>query len=81
MHPKAPISAVPRRFTRNDNSPDALTRPIVDFLKANQSHIKATKLLFDFRAGVAPFVVDACKVALESPYTKGVEEVIIINKN
>ena len=81
LHPKSPISAVPRHFIRDNDNPGTLAEQIEDFLKANQSHIKATKLLFDFRAGVAPFVVDACKKALESRYKNGVDEVVIISGN
>lgn len=81
LHPKAPISAVPRHFIRDDNNPDTLSAQIKDFLSANQNRIKATKLLFDFRAGVAPFVVSACRSALESEYVNGIDEVVIINEN
>ena len=81
LHPIAPISAVPRYFIRDDNNSETLERQIQDFLKANQDHIKAKKLLFDFRAGVAPFVVNACKSALESNLANGIDEVVIINEN
>lgn len=81
LHPRAPISAVPRHFIRDDNNSKILAKQIIDFLKANKNHVKATKVLLDFRAGVAPFVVDACKIALKSPYSIGIEEVVIINEN
>lgn len=81
LFPKAPISAVPRWLIRDNDKADLLAEQIVDFLIANHSDIKATRLLFDFRAGVDPFVVDACRRALESPYANGVEEVVIINAN
>lgn len=81
LYPKAPISAVPRHFIRDDNNSETLAQQIQDFLKANQNHIKAKKLLFDFRAGVSPFVVDACKIALQSNLANGIDEVVIINEN
>ena len=81
LHPKAPISAVPRRFIRDMTDAQALATQIEGFLIANQATIKATKLLFDFRAGVAPFVVDACELTLESQYANNIDEVIIINEN
>jgi len=81
LHPKAPISAVPRHFIRDDNNSETLADQIIDFLRANQNHINATKLLFDFRAGVDHFVVEACKIALNSPYSNGIEEAVIINEN
>lgn len=81
LYPKAPISVIPRHFIREDNSSDALVHQIEVFLKANHQHIKAKKLLFDFRAGVAPFVLSAIKNALKCDYVNDVEEVIIINSN
>jgi hypothetical protein len=80
LHPQASISAVPRRFIRDEEDRNALSEQIEYFLKANQETIKATKLLFDFSAGgVASFVIDACRQALKSPYTNNIDEVIIIN--
>ncbi len=81
LFPKAPISAIPRHFIRDDTNSETLAQQIQDFLKANQNHINAKKLLFDFRAGVAPFVVNACKIALKSNFANGIDEVVIINKN
>ena len=81
LYPQTPVSAVPRRFIRDNNNSEALSTQIQDFLKANQSRIKAKNILFDFRAGVAPFVVDACKMALKSPYATGIDEVVIIIEN
>jgi len=79
LHPKAPISAVPRRFVRDGHDVAILTRQIEDFLKANEKYIKAENLLIDFRAGVAPFVIEACRVALQSSYAKSLNDVVIIN--
>ena len=79
LYPRAPISAVPRRYIRDDGSTEALAQQIAEFLQANHSRIKAKKLLFDFRAGVAPFVIKACRMALEGGLVAGVEEVVVIN--
>ncbi len=81
LHPKAPISAVPRRFIRDDHNSATLAEQIEDFLKTNQNHIKAKKLLIDFRSGVAPFAVDACKTALQTSYAQAIDEVVIITSN
>lgn len=80
LHPNAAVSAVPRCFIRDKNSADELARQITDFLRANQRTIKAKKILFDFRAGVAPFVIQACRMALESSFAEGIDEVLIIKK-
>jgi hypothetical protein len=81
LHPKAPISAVPRHLIRDDNDAETLADQIKEFLKANKNQIKANKLLIDFRAGVAPFVLEACRIALESPYANCIDEVFLINEN
>lgn len=81
LYPKAPISAVPRRFIRDNEDSEILSEQIKEFLKANQDRIKANKLLFDFQAGVAPFVIDACRTALDSDLVNGIYEVVIINEN
>jgi hypothetical protein len=78
LHPKAPISAVPRHVIRDNNDPDKLARYIVDFLEANERHIKAKRLLIDFRAGLAPFVTVACKKALKSASAGILVDVIIV---
>jgi hypothetical protein len=78
LYPQAPISAVPRHLIREKQNAAMLASEIIDFLKANQNHIQAKKLLLDFRAGVAPFVVEACKIALKTQYAKGIDEVVII---
>jgi hypothetical protein len=81
LHPKAPVSAIPRRFIRDMTDVQALAKQIEVFLRVNQTTIKAEKLLFDFRAGVAPFVVDACELALKRQHSNNINEVIIINEN
>jgi len=81
LHPKAPISAVPRHFIRDDNNASALAEQIIEFLKVNESQIKSRKLLIDFRAGVAAFTLEACKIALRCNHTACIDEVVIINEN
>ena len=81
LHPKAPISAVPRHFIRDNNNSARLAVQIKEFLKANENQIKANKLLIDLRAGVAPFVLEACKIALKIPHAICINKVVIINEN
>jgi hypothetical protein len=81
LHPRAPISVVPRRFIRGTEDCAALAARISEFLKANHDSIHAKKLLVDFRAGVAPWVLDAVLDALRSPHAAGIEDVVIINSN
>ncbi len=72
LHPYAPISAVPRRFFReqeNSSDPavvDDLKRHIREFLVANQNTIHAQRILIDFH--VSPALVP-------SRYVDAVEEV------
>jgi len=82
LHPVAPISAIPIQYFRDENEDaQALASQIKDFLHANHTTIKATKLLFDFRFSMNPFVIEACELALESQYTDNIDEVVIINNN
>lgn len=79
LHPVAPISAVPRRFIRDSHAAQPLTDQIIDFLRANQAHIGARNILFDFRAGIKPFVITACRNALADSAAQNLDQVIIIN--
>ena len=81
LHPKAPISIVPRRYIRDLMDAEKLAGQIIEFLKANQKTIHAKKILFDFRAGVDSFVIEACEIALQSQYSNGIEDAIIIDEN
>jgi hypothetical protein len=81
LYPIADISAVPIKYVRDLNDSEALAGQIIDFLKANSSKIKKDKVIFDFRAGVTEFVMEAIEKALESEYAANLEEVIIINDN
>ena len=81
LFPVAPISIVPQRYVRDLCDVKKLKAKIVEFLKINHEVIHAKMLLFDFRAGVAPFVIQACESALKSKYTEGVEKVLIMSEN
>jgi len=81
LHPKADLSAIPRYFIRDQEDSELLTTQIESFLMFNQRTIHAKKILFDFRAGVAPFVITACRQALQSRYANNIDEVIIANSN
>jgi hypothetical protein len=60
LYPKAPISAIPRRFFRDiqeDDIPNHLTdfqNHINEFLVANRANIHARKILIDFHVSSAP---------------------------
>ena len=80
LHPRAPISAVPRVFIRESKGSAALSAHIVDFLRANRQSIHAKRLLCDFRTpDVDPHVVSAIENAMQSPEAVGIDEVVIIS--
>jgi hypothetical protein len=81
LFPVAPISIVPQRYIRTLCDVKKLKAKIVEFLKVNQEVIHAKVLLFDFRSGVAPFVIQACESALDSKFAEGIEKVLIISEN
>jgi hypothetical protein len=60
LHPKAPISAIPRRYLRNcGDSPDEATVnafkiELRNFLKANTEAIKASKIIIDLHVSPKP---------------------------
>jgi len=81
LYPKAPISIVPRRYIRDLMDVEKLAEQIIEFLKVNQKTIHAKKILFDFRAGVDPFVIEACEIALQSPYANGIEDAVIVDES
>jgi hypothetical protein len=80
LHPRAPISAVPRVFIRNLTDSAALSAQIVDFLRANLQTIHAKRVLCDFRTPrVAPYVVSAIEDAMRSPEAEEIDEVVIMS--
>ena len=81
LHPRVPISVIPKSYFRRLRDRDELAQQLVDFLGANQEMIKAKKILLDFRPDIQPFVLEACDDALETTYAEGLTEVVIIDKN
>lgn len=81
LHPRAPISAVPRSYIRDAFDAGQLSEKIIDFLRSNYSEIHAGQILIDFRAGVAPFVLEAIKQAFNSPFADQLKEVVVIDRN
>jgi hypothetical protein len=60
LHPQAPISAVPRRFFRDQSDsidPSVLNdfkRHITEFIEVNRRTIRASRILVDFHVSPAP---------------------------
>lgn len=60
LHPRAPISAIPRRFFRDQADSDDLSalnefkRHISEFIEANRKTIRASRILVDFHVSPAP---------------------------
>lgn len=60
LHPRAPISAIPRRFFRDheyDLDPSVLDdfrRCVTEFIEANRTVIRATRILVDLRVSPSP---------------------------
>jgi hypothetical protein len=86
LHPLAPISAVPRRFFReqeNNSDPAVvhdLKRHIREFLVANRNTIRAQRILIDFHVSSAPVpsrYVDAAEEMVRSHGQAPIEEVVI----
>jgi hypothetical protein len=86
LHPRAPISAVPKRFFREqENSSDPavvkdLKRQILEFLIANQNTIHAQRILIDFHvspASVPRRYVDAAEDVVRMHSQDSIQEVVI----
>jgi len=86
LHPRAPISAVPKRFFREpENSCDPavvndLKRQILGFLIANQNTIHAQCILIDFHvspASVPRRYVDAAEEVVRMHSQDSIQEVVI----
>lgn len=86
LHPRAPISAVPRRFFREqENSSDPavvndLKRHILAFLVANQNTIHAQRILIDFHvspASVPSRYLDVAEEVVRLHGQGSIQEVII----
>ena len=86
LHPLAPISAVPRRFFREQKySTDPmlvseLKRHITEFLVANSNTIRAHRILVDFHVSPSPVplrFVDAAEEVFQSLGQESIQEVVI----
>lgn len=86
LHPRAPISAVPKRFFREqENSRDPAVvndfkRQILEFLIANQNTIHAQRILIDFHvspASVPRRYVDAAEEVVRMHSQDSIQEVVI----
>ena len=80
LHPKARISAVPRHLIRENNDSNKLAGYIRDFFDLNMRRIKAKKVIIDFRAGLAPFVVVACRNASTCKSAGFCNQIIIVTE-
>lgn len=82
LYPKAPISAIPRKYLRESNNVQELQKQIMEFLNANQQIMRSKRLLLDFRTGVEDnnFINEACHKALKSKFAGNLEEVIIMKE-
>lgn len=88
LHPRAPISAVPRRFFRDfshSTDPEVLNdfkRHLREFRAANTSTIHADRLLIDFRVSPSPVptqYLDAIEqVFAEAQPNETLQEVVIL---
>ena len=79
LHPRVPLSAVPRSAVRVNRSAKVLQGYLEEFLRANASSIGATKLLLDFRTPSVPaFVYTAAEAAVMCAEAIMLEELVII---
>lgn len=79
LHPRAPISAVPRALVRDGKDAQALRLHIAEFLRANIQTMKASKIICDFRTPSVPaFVIVAIEAAMDDADASIIEEVVII---
>ena len=68
LHPRAPVSAVPRAYLRGEQPPGDIARHIEKFLAANSAVIRAARLVIDLRVGPAPVpaeAIAACRRSLD----------------
>ena len=81
LHPVAPISAVPRRLVRNLRDAKPLAASIGGFLDANQTTIKASVLIFDFRMPNVPaFIIEALDIALQRVVEPVLRKIVIVGE-
>lgn len=87
LYPRAPISAIPCRFFREQASStdpsvlDDFKRHISDFIESNRKTIRATRIFVDFHVSPAPvprhYIEAAEEVFRLSREDSGIEEVVI----
>lgn len=86
LHPRAPLSAVPRRFFREQvksRDPAVINdskRHVLDFVLANKEEIHAQRILIDFHvspASVPSRYVDAAEEVLRLHGQDSIQEVVI----
>jgi len=87
LYPKAPISAIPCRYFREqaDSEDPAVMedfkRHISEFIEVNQTHIKAPRILVNFGVCHDPvplrYIEATEEVFRNSPNTRGIKEVVI----
>ena len=79
LHPRAPLSAVPRAVIRDSRNTQALAGHILEFLAANFDHIKASVLVCDFRTpDLGAHVIPAITSALRSQTASILDEVVVL---
>jgi hypothetical protein len=79
LHPRVPLSAVPRTVIRDSRNAHALARHILEFLAANFEHIKATVLVCDFRTpSLGSHVLPAISTALRSPTASILRDIVVL---
>jgi hypothetical protein len=77
LHPKAPISAMPRRYFREleeteiPNRIEEFRKDLSDFIEANQATIHARRILVDFH--VSPQAVPTAYVEATEDVFRGTE--------
>lgn len=82
LYPKASVSAVPRPLLRDQKDSLALCLSIGDFYQTNASHIRAKKVLLDFRTpDVEPFVQHAIEMSLRFADAALIDELIVVDDN
>jgi len=88
LHPRAPVSAIPRRFLRDyaaSYDPELLAdfrRHIAEFIEANRATIHAARVLVDFHVSASPvpqqYVTATEKVFRNRGQSGPIEEVVIL---
>ena len=71
LHPKVPISAIPRYLIRENTDSGKLESCLREFLEVNQQHIKAKKLVIDFQGWVGTICDGCLQRCVEQPVCRG----------